>query len=397
MPIAAHPALARALEAELKGGAIPFARFMELALYHPEGGYYRQPQPRIGREGDFKTSPHQSPWFGRMTARQLEALWEALGRPAPFTLIEYGPGEGWLAHDILESLGEGAFAASLEYLLIERSGPAEGRIRERLAPWMKEAAGLPRARCLKAPPDAFEGAVLAHEFLDALPVHLIVRSGGVLRERYVEMREGGLAFCEGPLSDDRLAGWFDDLGVSLAEGQSAEVSPGGRDWIGQTAGRLHRGGVLIFDYGFSSRVLHHPSRKEGTLRGYREHILREDILERPGETDLTAHVDFTAILRAAEAGGLTLAGFTDQCHFLLGLGLAEALGEAGEEGGGGDAASRRKAMGLLDPAGLGSAIKVMLLTRGMEGAAFPAFAMKPDDRESLATLRGETGGAGAGA
>ena len=112
-----------------------------------------------------------------------------------------------------------------------------------------------------------------------------------------------------------------------------------------------------------------------------------DVLENPGETDITTHVDFTSLLRAAEASGLTLAGFTDQCHFLLGAGLAEAL-----ENVAGDEASLRRdrqaTMGLLDPAGLGGAIKVMLLTRGLPGAKFPAFSMKPDDRESLTTLRG---------
>ena len=168
-------------------------------------------------------------------------------------------------------------------------------------------------------------------------------------------------------------------------GQQAEVCPAATEWIGAVAPKLRRGAVLVWDYGASARVLYGEERREGTLRGYRQHTLVSDVLARPGETDLTAHVDFTALLRAAEGAGLRLGGFTDQCHFLLGIGLAEALeGASGAEA----ARERRAVMGLMDPGGPGSAIKVMLLTRGIGEAPFPAFAMKPGDRESHAPLRG---------
>lgn len=387
MPLAAHPALAQALEAELARGPVPFRRFMELALYHPEGGYYAQPRPRVGAAGDFLTSPHQSPWFGRMAARQLEALWEAMGGPATFPVLEYGAGEGWLARDILEGAQalKPAFRPAIRYTPVEQSPAARERLRERLAPWPASV------RFPDPPPDGgmpgsgFEGAVLAHEFLDALPVHLLLQTGEGLRERYVERRGGGLAFCEGPPSDSRLETWFGRLGVKLAPGQQAEARPAAAEWIGAAAPKLRRGAILIWDYGFSARVLYGPGREEGTLRGYRRHTLAADVLARPGEMDLTAHVDFTSLLRAAEEAGLRLGGFTDQTHFLLGLGLAEAL----ESATGPDAQRERRAvMGLLDPGGLGSAIKVMLLTKGLGEAPFPAFAAKPGDRESYATLRG---------
>ena len=394
MKICAHPALAQALEAELRSGPIPFKRFMELSLYHPEGGYYRQPSPRVGRGGDFKTSPHQSPWLGRMLARQAEEIWSAMDRPAPFSVYEFGPGEGWLAHDLLEEIEANCpdtLSGALEYVLIEQSASASDRVRERLSRWMKGAPGLPGAR-LEAPenfnpPGQFDGLVIAHEYLDALPVHILVQAGEGLAERYVELRDGKLSMCEGPLSDEKLGGWLIDLGIELEIGQMAEVCPAALEWTETVSRNLRCGGALLFDYGFSSRVLYHPSRREGTIRGYRDHTLIDEPLENPGETDLTAHVDFTSILRAAEAGGLALAGFTDQTHFLLGAGISEAI----EKGGGSEteaAGDRRGAMGLLDPGGLGGAIKVMLLSRGLDDAAFPAFSMKPDDRESLATLRG---------
>jgi SAM-dependent MidA family methyltransferase len=394
MNICAHPALAQALEAELRSGPIPFKRFMELSLNHPEGGYYRQPSPRVGRGGDFKTSPHQSPWFGRMLARQAEEIWSAMGRPSLFSVYEFGPGEGWLAHDLLEEIEANCpdtLSGALEYILIEQSASASDRMRERLSRWMKGAPGLPGAR-LETPgnfnlPGQFEGLVIAHEYLDALPVHILVQAREGLAERYVELRDGRLSMREGPLSDEKLGGWFEDLGIEIEIGQMAEVCPAALEWTDAVSRNLRRGGALLFDYGFSSRVLYHPSRREGTIRGYRDHTLIDDPLENPGETDLTAHVDFTSILRAAEAGGLALAGFTDQTHFLLGAGITEAIEKSG--GSGTEAAGdRRGAMGLLDPGGLGGAIKVMLLSRGLGDAAFPAFSMKPGDRESLATLRG---------
>ncbi|MBI3126398.1 MAG: SAM-dependent methyltransferase [Candidatus Tectomicrobia bacterium] len=390
MPLASHPALARALEEALAGGPIPFRRYMELALHHPEGGYYAQPRPRIGAGGDFLTSPHQSPWFGRMAARQLQAVWEALGRPAVFPVLEYGAGEGWLAHDILAHASEGpvdgGFRAALEYVPIERSAAARERLGERLAPWASGRPGGPCARLNEWPPGqwAFEGAVLAHEFLDALPVHLLLRAEEGLKELHVERRGEGLALVEGPLSDPRLEGHFARLGIELAPGQRAEACPEAGEWVRAVAAKLKRGAILVWDYGYSARVLYGHERHEGTLRGYRGHTLEPNALARPGETDLTAHVDFTSLLRAAEGAGLRLGGFTDQMHFLLGLGLAEALASAE----GADAARERRAvMGLLDPGGLGSAIKVMLLAKGLEETLFPAFSMKPEDRESYATLR----------
>lgn len=362
---------------------------MELSLYHPEGGYYCQPAPRVGRGGDFKTSPHQSPWFGRMVARQAMAVWEAMGSPDSFSVVELGAGEGWLAHDILEAVessGPKALAAALEYTLLEQSAPVWERIRERLARWIDGGSKRPTARLDSDLPNEIGGLILAHEFLDAQPAHILTQTKNGLAERYVEIRGKNLAFTEGPLSDKRLEGWFGGLGVELEIGQTAEVCLLANEWMESIGRRLRHGGVLIFDYGFSSRVLYHSSRREGTIRGYRTHKMTDDPLENPGETDLTAHVDFSSILRSAEAGGLSLAGFNDQSHYLLDMGIAEALqAEAGDEmAGSGD---RRSAMGLLDPAGLGSAIKVMLLTRGLEGASLPGFSMKPDDRESLATLR----------
>jgi len=168
----------------------------------------------------------------------------------------------------------------------------------------------------------------------------------------------------------------------------AEVNLCAVDWVNEIAHRMERGAVLIFDYGFSARVLYDPTRPDGALRGYRNHTLVSDALSRPGETDLTTHVDFTSILQAAASHGMELAGFTDQTRFLLGAGLPQAVENMKD---GDDKKTRRERqsiMGIMDPTGLGGAIKVMLLSKNLGLSGLSEFSMKPDDRESLDTLFG---------
>ncbi len=386
MKIASHPELSQALADALENGPIPFRRFMELALYHPEGGYYCRESPRIGPGGDFYTSPHQSPWLGRMIAPLLEKIRCRMGEPPALHLREYGPGEGWLAFDILESIrsSKSALHQAIAYTFAEQSAQARKRIREKF----KDSGNIRFSDPAQHPPPGFEGIVLAHEFLDALPVHALIQKGPHLKERYVARSGERLEFCESALSDERLNGWFSDLGVRLSADQMAEVNLSAFDWISEVAHRMERGAVLIFDYGFSARALYGPTRMDGALRGYKNHVLVSDVLSRPGETDLTTHVDFTSILRAAAPHGMELAGFTDQTRFLLGAGISRALENVQD---GDDEKTRRERqslMGIMDPTGLGGAIKVMLLSKNLKLSGFEEFSMKPDDRESLDTLFG---------
>ena len=387
MNIASHPELSKALTDALENGPIPFRRFMELALYHPDGGYYCRESPRIGPGGDFYTSPHQSPWLGRMIAPLLEKIRGRMAEPSALHVWEYGPGEGWLAFDILESIrsSQAALHQAIAYTFAEQSAPAGARIREKF----QDSDNIRFADASRYPPAGFEGVILAHEFLDALPVHtLIQKEGRLLEERYVALQGEGLVFCEGALSDERLSGWFSNLGVRLSRGQMAEVNLCAFDWVSEAARRMERGAILIFDYGFSARALYGPTRPDGALRGYRNHTLVSDALSRPGETDLTTHVDFTSILRAAMPHGMELAGFTDQARFLLGAGLPRALENMKD---GDDEKTRRErqsVMGIMDPTGLGGAIKVMLLSKNLNLSGLSEFSMKPDDRESLETLFG---------
>ncbi len=384
MKIASHPELSKTLANALENGPIPFRRFMEITLYHPVGGYYCHENSRIGPDGDFYTSPHQSPWLGRMIAPLLDKIRRRMGEAPSLHIWEYGPGEGWLAFDILESIRSSrpAFEEAITYTFAEQSDPARERIREKF----QDSDKIQFLDPTLYPSPGFEGVVLAHEFLDALPVHSLIQKETHLQERYVTWRDARLLFSEGALCDERLYGWFSELGVQLSPGQMAEVNLCAFDWVSEVARRMERGAILIFDYGFSARVLYSPTRPAGALRGYRNHTLTSDVLSRPGETDLTSHVDFTSIFRAAASHGMELAGFTDQTRFLLGAGLPQAVENAR---GGDDEKTRRERqsiMGIMDPTGLGGAIKVMLLSKNLKLDDLSEFSMKPDDRESLETL-----------
>ena len=319
-----------------------------------------------------------------MIAPLLDTIRGRMAEPPALHVWEYGPGEGWLAFDILESIrsSQTALHQAIAYTFAEQSAPARVRIREKF----QDSDEVRFADASQHPPAGFEGVILAHEFLDALPVHTLIQKEGHLKERYVARREEELVFCEGALSDERLSGWFSGLGVRLSRDQVAEVNLCAFDWVGEAARRMERGAILIFDYGFSARVLYGHTRPEGALRGYRNHTLVSDALSRPGETDLTTHVDFTSILRAAMSHGMELAGFTDQARFLLGAGLPQALENMKD---GADEKTRRErqsVMGIMDPTGLGGAIKVMLLAKNLNLSGLSEFSMKPDDRESLETL-----------
>ena len=386
MKIASHPELSKALADALENGPIPFRRFMELALYHPQGGYYCRECSRIGPDGDFYTSPHQSPWLGRMIAPLLGKIRRRMGETPSLNIWEFGPGEGWLAFDILESIHspQMAFEGAIAYTFAEQSAQATARIREKF----KGSDDIRFADHAQYPPEGFEGVVLAHEFLDALPVHALIQKKTHLQERYVEWRDDMLLFCEGAPCDERLSCWFSELGVRLSTEQMAEVNLCAFDWVSEVARRMARGAILIFDYGFSARALYGPTRPDGALRGYRNHTLVSDVLSRPGETDLTTHVDFTSILRATTSHGMELAGFTDQTRFLLGAGLPQALDSAEGEDDEKTRRERQSIMGIMDPTGLGGAIKVMLLAKNLELSDLSEFSMKPDDRGSLETLFG---------
>jgi SAM-dependent MidA family methyltransferase len=343
--------LVRAIIEEMDGGAIGFDRFMELALYHPEHGYYRKPG-RVGTSGDFLTSPHVHPLFGWCIAAWGHWLWAELGRPGPFTIFEPGAGDGRLASSILDWVDgrDEEFRDALQYVALDPYGaaPPDSRIT-----WVSQ------------PPAGDCGMVLSNELFDALPVRLFEASARGPVE--VLVRWDGERFEE-------VAGSVASIDGAPMEGRF-EVRPGAYATMEAMAGVFARGAVLTFDYGYARQDLWAGWRTEGTLLCYYRHTAREDAYVHIGEQDMTAHVDFTELEAALAAHSHATYGPVSQGHFLEALGgrqLVEAVrSDIGEY-----FARRRALEQLTDAAGLGR-IRVLAGLRGVEANAPPGFGEAP--------------------
>jgi SAM-dependent MidA family methyltransferase len=338
------------------GGPIPFRDFMELALYHPALGYYASGRARVGRKGDFFTNVSVGSLFGRLLARQFAGMWRAMGSPAAFAILEQGAHEGEFAADVLGALRdlEPVCFEAASYRIIEPLPVLASRQRERLAPFAAKTAWV-------ASIEELAGAVGVHfsnELLDAFPVHLVVWTGREWRERHVADRAGTFVFTDGPLTSAALEVACGEMPLFLPAGYVTEVNLAARRWIGDVGMCLRRGFVLAVDYGWNREEYYAPGRIAGTLSARASHRPQRDPLARPGEHDLTAHVEFSSVIEAAGAAGLRLAGFTDQHHFMVGLGALHFADGA-------NAADRRAFQTLMHPEMMGCAFKVLCLAKGI--------------------------------
>ncbi len=342
------------LERIRRDGPLTFAAFMEGCLYQPEHGYYSQARSARGT-GDYYTSPDVGPLFARLLAQQFREMWEAHGRPASFDLTECGAGRGRLAAQLLAAVAEQGsdFAGAFRLTLVE------------LSPLLRAEAGKSagnNARALGVFPGApIVGCIFSNELLDALSVHRVVQRAAGLQEIYVGAEGDELREVEGPLSSPALSDYMKQYGVPLQEDQFAEVSLAALEWLEKAAAAFERGFLVTIDYGYRARELYGPAHLRGTLLAYREHRAEEDWLAAPGEQDLTAHINFTALEERGRELGLEPLGFTPQSSFLLSLARAGGLEEM-------DATTRRQLIQLTHPEGMGEAFKVLVQAKGVPGA-----------------------------
>ena len=341
-------------EVEAGGGAIPFSRYMEIALYAPRLGYYRAGWRTFGAQGDFVTAPEFSPLFARTVARQVD---QALSLIGARDVIEFGAGTGTMAAQILAEL------APVHYRIIEPSGALAARQRETIA--AQAPGALAGVRWLDALPEpGFRGVVLANEVVDALPVDRFeVTADGV--SMHCVGFESGRPVWRARRADSRLAEAVEsvqhEIGRKLPVGYVSELGPVRSAWAASIAQRLEFGLVLLMDYGFPRRELYHPDRRDGTLRCHFRHRRHDDPLVLCGLQDITAHVDFTAL---AAASGLEVAGFTTQSEFLLGCGLLDLVSHL-DPGSPEFVQLTAQIKRITLPGEMGEAIKVMALTRGI--------------------------------
>lgn len=373
-----NPILVERIADEIRrSGPMPFARFMQRALYELGHGYYESVEAGPGRSADFLTAPESHPIFGWTVARQLEEAWERLGRPGRFVVREHGAGTGALAAGILDGLRRSGsdLLEAVRYQAIDVARP-------RLEAFTARLRGSGFAANLERP-DArpAAGAVLANELLDALPVHLVEGTHDGLAERFVTLdaapRDPMEPFATrlGEPSTPALAARLAAEGVALQPRQPAEICLELDTWLDRAVAPLERGIVLVIDYGAPADQLYAPERGS-TLRAYHRHRVHADPLVAVGRQDITAHVDLTAVERAAAAAGLTDFGRTRQAEFLAALGIGELLVELQSSLGTTLEAyleARSAVARMLDPRATG-AFAVLAFGRNLPGPPLRGFA-----------------------
>ena len=352
-------------------GPITFAEYMRECLYHPVHGYYSQPQS--ARFADYYTSPDVHPVFGRLLARQFAEMWEQLDRPSEFMLVEAAAGVGRLAKHILEFAQKKLpdFYSALRYVAVERSPARCDQMAVQLAPFLQEG------KChlsLEIPAHIPAGCVFSNELLDALPVHRVRQQDGHLQEIFVGNDGGTFVEVLMPLSTSAISEYFAAQHITLEEGQQAEASLEACDWIGEIARRLGRGFVLTIDYGQEAADLFDSHHMAGTLLAYAKHQASESFYAAPGEQDLTAHVNFTALRLWGQPGGLETLGLIHQTAFLLALGKENQFADLFDDGM--DETDRVRARlqlkTLIFPEGMGERFQVLLQQKAVPHAKLTA-------------------------
>lgn len=351
-------------EITARGGWIGFDRFMEMALYTPGLGYYSGGAHKFGAAGDFVTAPELTPAFSQTLAAQAQQI---LALSAPY-IIEVGAGSGQLAADLLLEL-EARSCLPESYLILDLSGELRQRQRAtiaRLAPHLLE-----RIEWIDRLPDHFDGLVLANELLDAIPVHLVVWGD---EETPDQIFERGVAWIDSTFtwSDTPAQGRVLERARLIAAecplptGYLSEIGIAAMDWTASWAHILGRGALLLIDYGFPRHEFFHPQRAGGTLMCHYRHHAHTEPLYLPGLQDITAHVDFTAVIEAGHGAGLGLLGYTTQAAFLLNCGLTQVLSRIPVEDPRRYLPHAQAAQKLISPAEMGELFKVIALGKGIE-------------------------------
>ena len=351
----------RALESLIKDDIrahhdwISFARFMELALYAKDLGYYAGGLSKLGKDGDFTTAPEITPLFGATIGRFAA---DCFGNES-LRILEFGAGTGRLALDVMQSCAARGVAVD-EYLIVELSADLRERQRDMLS-------GFPQVRWLSVPPTAFSGLILCNEVLDAMPVHLLVKQQDRWFERGVSLSGDRFIFSDQEADAD-LATQIPDAG-SLPNGYLTEVHPQQCGFVRMLSDLLKSGGrglALLIDYGFPAREYFLAQRQQGTLMCHYRHHAHADPFYLPGLQDVTAHVDFTAMAVAAQESGLRVAAYMSQAEFLIAAGLTELMGQIAPEDGRPWLSQSQAVQKLTSPAEMGELFKVLLLSQGIE-------------------------------
>ena len=357
---------------------ITFADYMDSVLYHPQYGYYASNAERISKSGDFLTSPHLADDFGEMLTIQLYQIWQILGSPQLFSIVEMGAGQGLLAAQILEYSGRvyPDLFRSIDYIIIETAPSMILAQQIRLK-------NLPVRWCewTEIPDRSIIGCFLSNELIDAFPVHQVIVVEDKLQEVYVTIDDSPRErLCQhdknftetiDELSTDRLEKYWQLNRINLLSGKypdgyHTEVNLAALEWLDLVFKKLQRGYVISIDYGYAADRYYNPMRAQGTLQCYYQHAYHNDPYINIGNQDLTAHVDFTALQHQGELLGLQTVGFIQQGMFLMALGLGDRIAAISSSGGDIQSLLRRRQNlhQLIDPMGLGK-FGVLIQSQGL--------------------------------
>ncbi|MBD2295753.1 class I SAM-dependent methyltransferase [Anabaena sphaerica FACHB-251] len=382
-----NPALCTAIASRIATSfqkRITFAEYMDMVLYHPEQGYYASDAVKIGFRGsDFFTSVSLGTDFGELLAAQFLQMWEILGQPKPFHLVEMGAGQGILASHILNylKLHHPDFFAALEYIIVEKSSTLKQEQQQRLQEFAVSWCNLPEIA-----PNSITGCFFSNELVDAFPVHQFTLEAGKLQEIYVTTTQNltpqppslvgersNIEFIEvvAELSTPQLAEYLELVGIDISQsayddGYRSEINLAALDWLGIVADCLQRGYVLTIDYGYPASRYYHPRRSQGTLQCYYHHRHHDNPYINIGRQDITAHVDFTALEVWGKRYGLNQVGWTQQGLFLMALGLGKRIAALSyQEQSISQLLNRRETLHqLISPEGLGN-FGVLVQSKGL--------------------------------
>ena len=384
-----------------KQGAITFETFMDMALYYPELGYYASANLEIGRKGDFYTSPHLHRVFGAMIGKQLEEMWEIMGKPSDFHAVEIGAGAGYLCKDILDYLRDKKIFQSLNYLIVELnpvmiekqkellSNPSnpfliKGGERGLLDEKVKWVTSLKEVKDIK-------GCILSNELLDAFPVHIVEMEenpfippfdkGGLggfsekLKEIYVGFDGNKIIEIKQDISSIDIINYIKEFSIGIPNGYRTEINLKIKGWLKEISEILTEGFILTIDYGYTEERYYEGDRTKGTLLCYYKHQANENPYENIGMQDMTAHVNFSSVKKWGEDFGFRTIGYCPQGTFLISLGIDEAITELYSNSP--DYESEiLKIKGLILPQGMGESHRVMIQYKGERLPALRGFSMR---------------------
>jgi len=365
-----HTTLTDIIRARIsEAGKITFADFMNLSLHHPGYGYYSSPGVKIGKRGDYYTSPVVHQVFGEIILKQIIEMWNISGG-GNFTIVEMGAGDGTLCLDVLNFAKREYpdFFNNLKYIIIEESEYMKGLQKERL-----HNAGLLNHNILWTDYSdrlfitGVNGCFLSNELIDAFPVHIIEKRGGELKEVFVSYKDNSFIEVLDSLSTPELIRYFIP-GIVLEDGQRAEVNLKALEWMRWVARSIRKGFAITIDYGYPAEELYASHRKSGTLLCYYKHRVIENPYINIGEQDITSHVDFSTLIKVGEEEGMMTLGLTDQMHFLFGLGIGEIIESIGSRADTETEALKQRLLikNLIMPGRMGEVFKILIQQKGFD-------------------------------